>query len=95
MNILAIDPGSTSTKVGVQRAGKLAKASVEHPRHELENFHGVMEQLDFRMEHLVSYLHETARLGGQKGKRQRSHQVPHHLRQFPVQPLPAPGRVKR
>lgn len=59
MNILAIDPGSTSTKIGVQRAGKLVKASVEHPRHELENFHGVMEQLDYRMEHLVAYLHET------------------------------------
>lgn len=58
MNILAIDPGSTSTKIGVQRAGKLVKASIEHPRQEIENFHGVMEQLDYRMEHLVDYLHQ-------------------------------------
>ncbi|MBU5613137.1 butyrate kinase [Geomonas azotofigens] len=59
MNILAIDPGSTSTKVGVRRAGKLVKASIEHPRSEMEGFHAVMEQLDYRMEHLLRYLHET------------------------------------
>ncbi|QWV98503.1 butyrate kinase [Geomonas nitrogeniifigens] len=59
MNILAIDPGSTSTKVGVLRAGKLVKATIEHPRCEIESFHAVMEQLDYRMEHLVRYLRET------------------------------------
>ncbi|WP_129126836.1 butyrate kinase [Geomonas oryzae] len=59
MNILAIDPGSTSTKVGVWRAGKLVKASIEHPRGEIESFHSVMEQLDYRMERLARYLREN------------------------------------
>ena len=58
MNILAIDPGSTSTKIGVRRAGKLVKSSIEHPRGEIDNFHGVMEQLDYRMEHLLRRLRE-------------------------------------
>lgn len=56
MNILAIDPGSTSTKIGIFRAGELLKGSIEHPRPELERFHGVMQQVGYRMERLEEYL---------------------------------------
>lgn len=49
MNLLAIDPGSTSTKLGLYRGGETVKACIEHPRHEVERFASVMEQFDYRL----------------------------------------------
>lgn len=59
MNILAIDPGSTSTKIGVFRDGTLTKGSIEHPRAEMEHFPRVMDQLGYRMDAIRAYLRET------------------------------------
>ena len=56
MNILAIDPGSTSTKIGVFRQGRTVKASIEHPRLEIEGFAAVMDQFAYRMDCIDSYL---------------------------------------
>lgn len=59
MNILAIDPGSTSTKVGVYRAGETVKSCIEHPRLEVECFATVMEQLDYRLQCVDDYLRRS------------------------------------
>lgn len=56
MNILAIDPGSTSTKIGVYRDGSTVKATVEHPRPEIEAFAAIMDQFDYRMGCIDGYL---------------------------------------
>jgi len=56
MKILAIDPGSTSTKIGVHHDGSTVKASIGHPREELEGFSCVMDQFDYRMECIDRYL---------------------------------------
>ena len=59
MNILAIDPGSTSTKIGVYRDGGTDKSVIEHPRPEIDGFAAVMEQFDYRLECVDSYLRGT------------------------------------
>jgi len=59
MNILAIDPGSTSTKLGVHRLGATVKACIEHPRPEIERFLAVMDQFDYRMRCIDDYLAEA------------------------------------
>ena len=56
MNILAIDPGSTSTKIGVFRQGNTVKASIEHPRQEIEGFAAVMDQFAYRLDCIDAYL---------------------------------------
>jgi len=56
MNILAIDPGSTSTKVGVLHKGRTVKTDIEHPREEIEAFATVMDQLEFRLACIDRYL---------------------------------------
>jgi butyrate kinase len=56
MNILAIDPGSTSTKIGVYHAGSTAKGCIDHPRREIEAFAAVTDQFDYRMECIERYL---------------------------------------
>jgi butyrate kinase len=58
MNILAIDPGSTSTKVGVLHRGQTVKANIEHPRQEIERFEAVVDQFDYRLDCIDSYLAE-------------------------------------
>jgi butyrate kinase len=59
MNILAIDPGSTSTKLGVYHDGATVKTTIEHPRQEIERFAAVMDQLSFRMGCIESYLSQA------------------------------------
>jgi len=56
MNILAIDPGSTSTKIGVYHNGRTVKACIEHPRQEIECFARISDQFDYRLECIDSYL---------------------------------------
>lgn len=56
MNVLAIDPGSTSTKIGIYRGGAIAKGCIEHPRRDLEAYPTVMDQRDYRMERIDRYL---------------------------------------
>jgi len=59
MNILAIDPGSTSTKIGVYRDGGTEKAVIDHPRPETERFAAIMDQFDYRMEGMLRYLSQA------------------------------------
>jgi butyrate kinase len=49
MNILAIDPGSTSTKIGVFLEGRTEKVSIEHPREEIERFGAILDQFPYRL----------------------------------------------
>ena len=56
MNILAIDPGSTSTKIGVYRGGAVSKVCLEHPRREIEQFPAIIDQLGFRLECIERHL---------------------------------------
>jgi len=56
MKVLAIDPGSSSTKIGVYRDGCTDKGLIEHPRQEIERFPAVMEQFDYRMNGIADYL---------------------------------------
>lgn len=56
MNVLAIDPGSTSTKVGVYHQGRTVKASIEHPRPEIERFARIGDQFGYRLECIDAYL---------------------------------------
>jgi butyrate kinase len=56
MMILAIDPGSTSTKVGVYQDGRILKGGIEHPRPETGRFASVVDQFDYRMEAVQRYL---------------------------------------
>jgi butyrate kinase len=58
MNILAIDPGSTSTKIGVFHQGRTLKASIEHPRQELESFPTIIDQFAYRLDCIDCYLEE-------------------------------------
>jgi butyrate kinase len=59
MNILAIDPGSTTTKIGVYTGGATVKACIDHPRTEIERFPAVMGQLGYRMACIDRYLSEA------------------------------------
>lgn len=54
--ILAIDPGSTSTKVGIFIGGELKKESVEHKKEVLEQFSTVIEQKGMRVEAIRTFL---------------------------------------
>jgi len=56
MNILAIDPGSTSTKIGVLHGGSTLKANLEHPREVIDAFSRIGEQFAFRLECIDRYL---------------------------------------
>ena len=56
MNILAIDPGSTSTKIGVLHQGRTVKASIEHPRPEIDSFAAIIDQFAYRLDCIDAYL---------------------------------------
>src|SRR5690349_10055372 len=56
MNILAIDPGSTSTKVGVYHQRRTVKGSIEHSRWEIDRFIRVGDQFAYRLDCIDSYL---------------------------------------
>ena len=55
--ILAINPGSTSTKVAVYYNDKLVKEkTLRHLREELSQFDGIIEQKDFRKQVILDFL---------------------------------------
>ena len=56
MNVLAIDPGSGSTKIGVLHQGRTVKSGIEHPRPEIDCFPAVMDQLSYRLDAIDRYL---------------------------------------
>jgi butyrate kinase len=56
MNILAIDPGSTSTKIGVHVDGELNKTSINHKRELIDSFENIIDQKNMRFEVVNSLL---------------------------------------
>lgn len=57
--ILTINPGSTSTKIAVFEENKLLKSSViKHAVQTLHEFKHVIDQFEFRLEHILKYLQE-------------------------------------
>lgn len=59
MYILAIDPGSTSTKVGVSYNKKLIKNSVEHLSDEFLKIKNVIDQEEIRFNNIKQFLNEN------------------------------------
>jgi butyrate kinase len=56
MNILALDPGSSSTKIGIYTAGNISKANIAHPREEIDRFAAIHDQLGYRLQVIENYL---------------------------------------
>lgn len=60
MNILVINPGSTSTKVAIYRdTEEICKKTIAHTREELSKFHDLLDQLDFRYNLVMDFLKES------------------------------------
>lgn len=58
--ILAVNPGSTSTKVAVyENSTPVGEYTIRHSNEELAPYHSVMEQLDFRREVILRTLAEA------------------------------------
>ena len=56
-NILIINPGSTSTKIGLHCAGEmLLNESVNHSAEELKNFKTIWDQYDYRKAAILNFL---------------------------------------
>lgn len=58
MNILAINPGSTSTKVGVYKNGEIIKENFSHSRDTINSFQRIFDQKDFRYQCIFNFLKE-------------------------------------
>lgn len=58
MNILAIDPGSTSTKVGVFDGVEIQQGSFSHSRDEVGAFDTIIDQLEFRFRVVKEFITE-------------------------------------
>ena len=57
--ILAINPGSTSTKIAVFQGKKLIKSeNLNHSSDELKKYHRIVDQLDFRYEAIIKWLND-------------------------------------
>ncbi len=57
--ILVINPGSTSTKIAVfDDKEKIMEATIRHPLDELRHYNWVMDQFEYRMEHIERTLEE-------------------------------------
>lgn len=52
--VIAINPGSTSTKIAIyNRSGELASESIGHNQHELDKFGRIADQLEYRYKYLL------------------------------------------
>lgn len=61
MKILAINPGSTSTKIAVyENESELFKASLEHPMEELDRYPRIADQYELRSQAIARILEEHA-----------------------------------
>ncbi len=56
MNILAIDPGSTSTKIGISIEGELTKQTINHKREEIERLPSIYEQKQMRFDAIKNFV---------------------------------------
>lgn len=59
MNILIIDPGSTSTKVGIFHDNKLRKENFKHERTEIEQFNTIIDQLEYRFNIIKQFIQKN------------------------------------
>ncbi|KAA0257394.1 butyrate kinase [Deferribacter autotrophicus] len=59
MNILAVDPGSTSTKIGIYFNGKIYKHKVEHLDENFLKIKTVVEQKDIRFDNIKQFLKDN------------------------------------
>ena len=59
MRILAIDPGSTSTKIGIYHDGEILKADFTHPRDEIDRFRDIYDQHAYRRQVIEIHLREV------------------------------------
>ena len=61
MRILAINPGSTTTKIAVyEDEKKVFVESINHPEEELSRFVRVTDQYDYRKKHILTCLSNHA-----------------------------------
>ncbi|SHJ66343.1 butyrate kinase [Anaerobranca californiensis DSM 14826] len=59
--ILAINPGSTSTKIALYEGKELIKSeNLSHSREELKKYNKIIDQLDFRYEAIEKWLEENS-----------------------------------
>ena len=59
-NILAINPGSTSTKIAlIEDKQKVSETVLDHPSAEMAKFPKTIDQLDFRYNVIMDYLKEV------------------------------------
>ncbi|QZY56875.1 butyrate kinase [Crassaminicella profunda] len=57
--ILAINPGSTSTKIAIyENTKEIYKKSIEHPSEEIEKYRHIADQYEMRKEALMNFLKE-------------------------------------
>ncbi len=57
--ILAINPGSTTTKVAIYNGEeKVFTKKIDHPRTELDKYHNIIDQYDYRLNLIVEWLRE-------------------------------------
>ncbi len=56
MNILAIDPGSTSTKIGIFDGNEIVKENFTHDRDLINSFKEIYDQKDFRVKCINNFL---------------------------------------
>ncbi|AET67239.1 butyrate kinase [Desulfosporosinus orientis DSM 765] len=60
MRILAINPGSTSTKIAIYENDRcLWKEGIDHPAHELKNFARIADQYEYRIKHILKTLSDN------------------------------------
>ncbi|MCC5894702.1 MAG: butyrate kinase [Alkalibacterium sp.] len=56
--ILAINPGSTSTKVSLYNQEEVATQTIRHTTHEIGQYNGVVDQKEFRKQVILKFLKE-------------------------------------
>ncbi len=59
MNILAIDPGSTSTKIGILINDSIIKETISHKRDTIDSFDTIIAQKTFRFKTIKDYISDT------------------------------------
>lgn len=59
MKLLVLNPGSTSTKVAIfEDAQEITRKSLSHSKEELSQFDTLLDQLEFRYNLIIDFLHE-------------------------------------
>jgi len=56
LRILIIDPGSTSTKLGIYENGDIEKESIYHDRADINSFDEIIDQMPYREEAIRSFI---------------------------------------